>query len=120
MRTGMTREELLRFPVRNWDTRSRYKSIIIVPTNDIHETGYRSMAIVGIDSNGQFEVAARNVDDIAWMTNNGANGDMIFSLRFDMDPANDCVHAWCGGDVMFEIGYACSTTEVRLMYERLS
>ena len=105
-----TREELLSLPVRKWDEESEYDSLTIVPTDDVHDSGYRLMAIVGhTNKHGPNEIAAF-CDDICWEFPQPPKT----WLRTDMTTTSNCAHMW-GYDLRFRVGHSLSSTSVKVM-----
>lgn len=102
----MKRKELLSLPCRQWDVVSFYDNIYIVPTRKKHESGYRLMAVVGMDNSGQGKICAF-CDDI--------NCEVEVSpprcMRIDMEPESNCCRFW-GNDILFVVGVACSSTTI--------
>jgi hypothetical protein len=103
-----TREELLRLPVRSWDAVGKYKSIVIVPTDELHDSGWRLMAIIGCDDDNEPKEIAAFCDDIQWLTPRTDWG-----LNCDMLPRCNCMrfHSW---EFSFVVGMSLSTTEVHV------
>lgn len=105
---GHTRKELLALPVRGWDVAvSEYDTLYVVPTEEIHESGYRLMAIVGASNRkGPIEIAAF-CDDLCWEAAN----IRAMSVRMDMVPTSNCVHIW-GNGVRFRVRRGLSSTSL--------
>ena len=116
---GMTRKELLALPVCKFTEQEsrKYASLLIVPAKKLHDSGYRLMAIVGLDKKGKPIEIADFCDDIEWripMINAGSR--LAYSpLRTDMYANLNCLHAWT------RYGYftvwGCSSAEVTLVLD---
>lgn len=116
---GMTRNQLLALPVCKFteQERRKYAALLIVPAKELHDSGYRLMAIVGLDKDGKPVEIADFCDDIEWkipMIN--AGGRLAHSpLRTDMHPDINCIHAWT------RYGYftvwGCSSAEIELVLD---
>ena len=114
MLTGMSRDKLYSLKTRRFDIRSTYDSVLVVPSTAVDDnSGYRLMLIVGVVDGEPVDIAA-SCDDVMW-AGGSVNGDAVNSLRFDMDPANDCVHVW-GNYCRFEVGIAGESTTVTVKY----
>lgn len=105
----LSKTELLKLPVRKWDTESTYPSIALVPTRKKHDSGYSIIAIVGLDSPGSSvqagEIAAY-CDDVfwVWLTDVG-------QLRTDCYYPGGILHFW-GRKLEFKVGASLSSTDV--------
>ena len=107
-----TRKKLLALPVRKWGIKSEYDTLTIVPTHEVHDSGYRLMAIVGnIDSNGPVEIAAF-CDDINW----SIPRPLHTWIRTDMTTTSNCAHMW-GHGLRFRVGHGLSSTEIEVIEE---
>ena len=42
-----TKRELLKLPVRNWEIKSEYSSVLLVNTRTKHDSGYNLFAVIG-------------------------------------------------------------------------
>lgn len=100
-----TRDNLLAAKRRQWDEKSTYNDIYIVPTRKKHDSGWMVMAIVGVKDDGSFEQAAW-CDDICWN---------IASMRKEYTMRNDCtypggiIHFW---NARFTVGCSLSSTDI--------
>jgi hypothetical protein len=105
----MTRKQYLELPRKDWHTKKQYTAIIVVPTYEIHDSGFRLMALVGCgDDNKPYEIAA-TCDDICWDTPEG-----YMAMDCDMFPDNIIrFHSIAG--CVFEIGESLSSTHIRLI-----
>lgn len=60
----MTRKELLALPRRPWDRVATYDTIVVIPGNHKHDSGYRQMTIIGVNDGVPVEIAASCPDVI--------------------------------------------------------
>lgn len=71
-----TFEKLSQIPIINWDKKdnNRYDSVIIVPMNDVHDSGYRCMTYLFCRGN---TIVARNngCSDVLHLDGIGGYGD---------------------------------------------
>lgn len=111
--TNMSRGDLRKLRFREGLDPVVYDSVIIVPSPDIAECGYRRMLIVGVRDGSPVEIADE-CDDVIW-SGYSANGSMFSTMRFEMDPANDCVHVWSSCCV-FEVGVPSGSADITLKY----
>ena len=114
---GMTRKELLALPVCKFtEQKSRkYAALLIVPANKLHESGYRLMAIVGLDKKGKPIEIADFCDDIEWKVPKIKTDYYLSPLRTDMYPDINCIHAWTHYGYFTVCG--CSSAEVTLVLD---
>ena len=116
---GMTRNQLLALPVCKFTEQEsrKYASLLIVPAKKLHDSGYRLMAIVGLDKEGKPIEIADFCDDIEWkVPKMKLTHNLDFSpLRTDMYPDIDCIHAWTRHGYFTVRG--CSSVEVELVLD---
>jgi len=86
----LSAKDLLALPRRKNDVVAVYEDLYIVPTGELHESGYSLMALVGSHNRNPVEVAA-TCDDVMWLDEGATPLSM---LRMDMEPENGCVHVW--------------------------
>lgn len=100
-----SRTGLLKAKVRDWQEKSTYTDIFIVPTRKRHDSGWMLMAIVGLKADGTYEQAAW-CDDVCWN---------VASLKKDYTMRNDCtypggiIHYWGAN---FTVGCSLSSTDI--------
>ena len=112
-----TRKELLALPHRNWNDVTSYSSILLVPTYELHDSGWRLIAIVGCNDNGTPKEIAAFCDDIQWQTIRTDYG-----IRMDMIPkTNICrFHSVSHSSaIRFQVGVSNSTTDVKIVCQNL-
>lgn len=117
---GITRKELLDLPVCKFSDQGkrRYSSLLIVPTKELHDSGYRLMAIVGLDEDGKPIEIADFCDDIEWKTPILHRGSPIEmgALRTDMHPDIDSIHCWTRHGYFTVWG--CSSATITLVLDK--
>lgn len=65
----MTREELISLPIREWSKTSLYRSILILPRNEEHDSGWNTIYIIGLNEEQKpIEIAGTFCDDIELIT----------------------------------------------------
>lgn len=122
----ITRKALLALPQRKWDLVSEYNSLLIVPTNRKHDSGYGLIAIVGRQGD-EAEIAAV-CDDICWtMPQQHPYGSALRPGRNSNILRTDCLwpsrvlHMWASGEHYFRgrfrVYHNVSSTEVELFLE---
>lgn len=122
----ITRKFLLALPNRAWDKETVYDSLFIVPTYELHDSGYKLQAIIGVTHLDKFQEAeiAAICDDICWSMpkvhpygrREGSVNKMI--LRTDCYPSGvfrmwgSSEHYFTG---KFKVGFSLSSTDVGLV-----
>lgn len=104
-----SRTGLLKAKDRDWQTKSSYKEIFVVPTRKKHDSGWMCMAIVGVLPNGKYEKAAAYCDDIGWLFKTTST---YSSMRNDCTYPGGILHYW---DATFEVGTALSSVTITVM-----
>lgn len=107
----MSRKDFLALPRRKWDEVKEYTDIYIVPDYDLHESGFRLMAIVGQNKEEPMEIAAY-CDAIQWI--NKTNGGEYDWLHSDMLPQTNILHFW-SREVNYRVGWSLSSTEITIV-----
>lgn len=109
---NITIEELLSLPVRDWDKETIYDTIIVCPTTDVHDSGYRLMAIIGCNNLKPVEIAAY-CDDLGFLIRHLE--DPIYPLSFNCDMIlSNCIH-FHSYYSKFKVGESLSSTNVTLV-----
>lgn len=103
-------KDLLSLPERDWLTESKYDSLIVVPTNEKHDSGFRLMAIVGCINAIPKEIAAYCDDMIIFSTKLQKPYD---SIHCDMILSN-CIRFW-SNIYNFKVGASLSSTDINLI-----
>lgn len=117
---GITRKELLELPICKFSDQGkrRYSGLLIVPTKKLHDSGYRLMAIVGLDEHGKPIEIADYCDDIEWRTPviNYGHSLEVGALRTDMHPDIDSIHCWTSYGYFTVTG--CSSATITLVLDK--
>lgn len=96
-----SRSELLLLPVRDWQTPSDYRSVLILNTRKKHDSGWSIVAIIGVEKE-PVEIAAMCCDDIEWNIRN---------MRMDCALKSGAMHVWKTGS-RFRVGEALSSVTI--------
>jgi hypothetical protein len=123
----ITRKQLLALPQRKWDVVTVYDSVYIVPTGKKHDSGYATMAIIGVSYVEKHEVGeiAACCDDINWSFPIKHPYDVIRPgrhstiLRTDMFFPSNIIRMWGSGKAYFsgrfKVGISLSSTDIELV-----
>ena len=111
--TKWTRADLLGLPVKDWHVTKQYHGIMLVPTYRLHDSGWRLIAVVGLDESFDPVEIAAYCDDVQWRTIKTDYG-----INCDMLPKTNIVR-FHSNNLMFEVGLSLSTTEIRIVGEPL-
>jgi hypothetical protein len=101
-----SRTGLLKAKRRNWQEKSTYGEIFIVPTRKKHDSGWMCMAIVGVLPDGSYEQAAW-CDDICW----DVQGREGYMMRSDCTYPGGILHFW---GARYEVGCSLSSTDIKV------
>ncbi len=101
-------------PVRDWDKRTKYDSLLIVSTRKKHDSGWAMMAIIGVCDNAPQEIAVSCCDDIEWKLPAMRFDGLIGQFRTDCAIKSGAIHAW-QRDSYFIVGEALSSTTIELI-----
>lgn len=101
---------LRNLPVRAWDEKKAYNSVITIPSGKKHDSGWALIAIIGLDDNDNPIEIAAYCDDICWKIPNINEG----SFRTDMFYPSGAVHFW-SWDYEFMVGVSLSSTNIELI-----
>lgn len=116
------RTELLSAPIKEWDKKSQYDAIFLVPTRKKHDSGWMLIAVVGeklivTDNNTcriDYEIAAY-CDNVCWKVPN-IEESVYWNLHTDCDYPSGLMHFHLDG-YKFEVGPSFSSTEITLVPE---
>jgi hypothetical protein len=100
-------KELRQLPFRKSDEVKSYKSIIVIPSGQKHDSGFALMYIIGLE-NEPIEIAAA-CDDICWKIPTLMNYD----FRNDMYYPSGALRYW-SNRYRFEVGASLSSTNITL------
>jgi hypothetical protein len=103
-------KELRQLPFRKWDEVKSYKSIIVIPSGQKHDSGWALMYIIGLDEDNEpIEIAAA-CDDICWKIPTS----MSYDFRNDMYYPSGALRYW-SNKYCFEVGISLSSTNITLI-----
>ena len=110
-----TKKELLALPYRmlNAKDSSIYDHLLIFPTRQKHDSGWRCMAIIGIRNGKPIEKLTTGADDLNWK--------VAFSLHsLVADVRTDCcmktgIFHWWGNGIAFEVGFPTSSIDITII-----
>ncbi len=100
------RDVLLSAPERNWQQKSTYRELFIVPSRKKHDSGWSVIVLVGVKEDGTFEQAAW-CDDICW----DVYGRAGYMMRTDCTHPSGILHFW---GALYEVGCSLSSTDVKV------
>ena len=113
----VTKKQLLALPVRDWDKKTTYDSIILCKAGK-HDSKWALIAVVGVVDFQPKEIAAY-CDDINYKIEDGDpklgdSGYTMSRLRTDMTYPSGLCHVW-GDNIAFEVGHALSSTDIKII-----
>lgn len=112
-----TRKEFLALPVRTWNAISEYTSVILFPSRDLHDSGYRCITVIGVHQMAPVEIITQSSDDINWMvcppTRYYSDGSFPAQLRMDSLVTSHAMHFW-RADTIFRVGAALSSLDIEV------
>lgn len=110
------KEALLALPVRAWDQESAYDSVLLLSTGEAHDSGWATIAIIGVAYGQPVEIAVSCCDDIEWKLPAPMSfaGHTLGQFRMDCALASGALHAWqrCA---KFKVGTALSSTTIEMV-----
>ena len=112
-----TAQELLALPVRDWDKTSQYDSILLLPSNIVHDSGYQCMVIIRIINHTPIEIACNCCDDIEWIAPDAIKVGNLYpigQMRMDCLPTSKAFHAWNRG-IKFQVESALSSITIEVI-----
>lgn len=110
------REELLNLPQKEFNKVETYAWIIVVPTRQKHDSGWRLMALVGgkkVDNHYEPIELIGYCDDINWKFPITINNNI---LRSDMTLSN-CLRIW-SDYYSFRVGMCTSSVLIELIEDK--
>lgn len=123
----VSRDALLKLPVRKWDQPTLYDNIYVVPSRKKHDSGWMLQAIVGVsygDACRTAEIAAY-CDDICWSFPlkhpYDYQGKHKSILRTDCEFPSGILRFWASSEHYFRgrfrVGCSLSSTDIELVLE---
>lgn len=111
-----TRKELLALPQRAWDKETIYDSLLVIPSNEKHDSGWAYINIIGVVEGKPTEIVTTCSDDIEWkspapkMYEDFALGQ----IRTDCAFKSKALNFW-SREYQFKVGCALSSITVELL-----
>ena len=113
-----TREDFLALPVRAWNAISEYTSIVLFPSKDLHDSGYRCITVIGVRQMTPVEIITESSDDINWMvcspTYHYSGGGFSPQMHMDSLVASHAMHFW-NANRIFRVGAALSSLDIEVI-----
>lgn len=111
-----TKEELISLPYRAWDKVSEYISLLILPSDELHDSGYSNIYIIGVIDNVPVEIITSCSDDIKFKFPPMLYiGDYsIGQVRMDCMPESKAFQLWTR-EGKFRVNEALSSIAVELI-----
>lgn len=104
----MTKEDFMKVPYRkDWDSKEKpFNSLVIIPTDELHESGWRNMQFVALDEKDEPIVRLSNGADVLEIDGIGGYGKRNFpngvpkgrpiqGWRIDCLPESGYLRLWC-------------------------
>ena len=109
------KEDLFKLPCREWSSESTYDSILILPTGEVHDSGYGMITIIGVNKGAPVEIINKYSDDIEWILPPAKciGGFIIGRMRNDCLLISGALHMW-SRDCEFVVGTALSSITIEL------
>lgn len=107
-----TKTELLSLPVREWNNKGKYKSVLFVNTRKKHDSGYNLFAVIGCNRKGEPIEICGYMDDFRFGNLQGVGKCIIPDFLLAVDCSMKGVfrlHA--DGDYIINVGWNTSTTD---------
>jgi hypothetical protein len=111
---GFSVEDFMALPRREWSSESEYDLIVLIKTEDIHDSGYSCMAIIGVNDRKAVEIAADYFDHIEWKIDSIKMVDrFIFGgLNSDCLPESGGLRFWSNDNRKIVVGQSLSSVEI--------
>lgn len=103
---NITSQEIAELPERHWNLTSTYTSLILVPSDDLHESGYPMIHVVGVRHMEAIEVVTTRSDAIHMVG---------CETVIDILPKSKFVHVMAAHGGMFEVSCALSSLFVKYL-----
>lgn len=114
-----TKKELLALPMRDWSKEGIYDSLLIFSTGRKHDSGWDTMAIIGVTERQPKEICTICSDDIEWklpapQLYGVGNKFSLGQFRSDCCIKSGALHVWTDKG-MFHVGTALSSITIELV-----
>lgn len=110
-----TRKELLALPDRHWDSDTTYSSVLMLASGFLHDSGWGSITLIGINQGIPIEIITRHSDDIRFIVTEGCKiyGGIYPSPQYSIDclPKISAFHVWSRTHT-FTVGSALSSIDI--------
>ena len=107
----LTKKELLALPYRPWFKEKTYAYVLLVNTRHKHDSGYNLFAVIGVERNGNMEIAAYCDDFRFWHTNSTFNRGVTPERGFAFDCSMHGVFRLWSSEYDILVGCCTSTTD---------
>lgn len=110
----ITEKYLLSLPERHWNEESTYDSILLLPSEFIHDSGYRSFVLIGCLKHLPIEIVTRNADDLNWIYPSPRY--VSTDLKSECLKQSKAIHFW-SREFKFTVGCALSSIYITIKKE---
>ena len=112
-----TRKELLALPDRPWNSETTYSSILMLASGFLHDSGWGSITLIGVQKGVPTEIITKHSDDIRFIVTQGAKlyGGIYPRAQYSIDclPKISAFHVW-SRDNSFTVGSALSSIDITI------
>lgn len=112
-----TRKELLELPSRHWASETTYSSLLMLASGCLHDSGWGSITLIGVNQGVPVEIITRHSDDIRFIVIEGCKmyGGIYPSFQYSIDclPKISAFHIW-SRDHNFTVGIALSSIDITI------
>jgi hypothetical protein len=115
--SNMTRKQLEKIPVKQWDATVKFSSMVLLPTSNVHDSGYGIIKVIYVDEEDHPICKTGGCSDVINL--NGIGG---LSLRnkehlksawcIDLLPKSGLFRIWDGLSNQLESGLDLSSLEI--------
>ena len=113
------RKDLLSLPVKKDSNIKEYENIIVVPTNKKHDSGWRLMALIGVEKTDKGYTPTEIIGycyDINLILPEHTH--KYKPIRYDMLLSN-CIRMW-SYNYVFKVGMALSSTDIYVIEDNIN
>lgn len=110
---SVTKEELLAVP-RTTGINNIYESIIIVPGDTIHESGFNTMTIIDLCRDRTADLISKDIIDLLWFTITPKDFQKLSAFQVDMLPNAKCTRIY-SSLYNFKLSVGGDTVDVNLV-----
>ena len=113
-----TRKDFLALPMRAWNSISEYTAVVLFPSRDLHDSGYRCITVIGVRQRTPIEIITQSSDDINWMvcspTYHYSDGSFPAQVHMDSLVTSHAMHFW-NVSTIFRVGAALSSLDIEVL-----